>query len=110
MLVRVSPFLLLALVSCHRLSPMEQKLVGTWQWEYIEGTGHMTFTRDHKILYHLDDEGQDHSKPPKDRVKVVTAGTWHLKGNTLVLSTDNEWLRAMYERTSRHIPPFKKEV
>jgi hypothetical protein len=35
------------LVACHRLTPMEKKIVGSWQWTYIEGVGRMVFTPDH---------------------------------------------------------------
>ena len=92
------------LCACHRLSPVEQKLVGHWQWTYLEGVGEMTLTRDHKIQVAF---------PESDgsgRITKATTGTWHLDDETLVLIPDQEWLRHLQELDPQRPVQSRTEV
>ena len=82
---------------------MEQKLVGRWQWTYIEGVGEMTFTRDHKITVAFPQSAGSR------RGSLETNGTWHLEGDTLVLVPEGEWLRRQHELDPQS-SPTKAEV
>src|SRR6266571_9020402 len=79
----------LAFISCHRLSPMEQKIIGAWSWTYIEGRGRMVFTPDHKVKAGFPPEEEKHRPLHDDEFTYLRSGSWHLEGNVLVTDMDN---------------------
>src|SRR5436853_7767365 len=100
--------LCLSLVSCHRLSPLEQKIVGAWSWTYIEGHGRMEFHADHTLrvgfareeLYGYRHFWQSH-------FVFLDSGTWHLEHDVLVSETNNQLLLDSFRRSSMEKPPFQ---
>jgi hypothetical protein len=104
-----------ALVACHRLSPMEQKIVGAWSWTYIEGQGRMVFTADHKLKEGFPPDEEKGRPLRDDDFDYLRSGTWHLEGDVLVTETDNTPYIAWFDRsfpkdTSEKRPKLEREV
>jgi hypothetical protein len=72
---RLALLALLFVSSCHRITPAEEKLLGTWEWSSIDATGRIEFRRDHTTttLFYLDGQWEP-----------VTSGKWRLKANDLL--------------------------
>jgi hypothetical protein len=105
----------LALASCNRLSPIEQKVVGAWSWTYIEGKGRMVFTPDHKVKEGFPPEEDPHRPLRDDDFMYLRSGTWHVEDGVLVTETDNTPYIAWFDKTfpkdsSEKRPPLDKKV
>ena len=71
----------LAVSACHRLSPTEDKLIGTWQvYGTLDATWRLTFNRDHSLV-RLDDDDAGAFHPS-------LYGKWRIEGNTLITELD----------------------
>jgi hypothetical protein len=70
----VIPILVLV-TACSRLSPNEEKVVGTWEYTGIDATGRVVLRRDHTVVDMFFIEGA---------WEPVASGTWRLEGNELV--------------------------
>lgn len=68
-----------ATVSCARVRPAEEKLVGTWEFRGLDAVGRVVFRRDHAVinLFPI-----DHS--PYAKWGATSKGTWRLEGNDVV--------------------------
>jgi len=75
----------IALVSCQRVSPAEEKIIGTWEFTGLDVTGRCVFRRDH-IVITLFPQGDG----PKEMWAPTAWGTWRLEGSEIV--TDEEVL------------------
>jgi hypothetical protein len=74
-----------ALVSCQRLSPGEEKIIGTWEFTGLDATGRVVFRRDHTVVDLFPENDSTIAK------WAPTAwGKWRLEGNEIV--TDEEIL------------------
>src|SRR5436190_11744528 len=69
-------FLLVA--TCHRLSPIEQKVVGTWEYTGMDFTNRVVFSEDRTVTTLFPD-----SQAPAKWVPAVF-GTWSVEGDELV--------------------------
>src|ERR1700737_4055067 len=89
-----------AVVSCHRLSPEEEKVVGTWEFSEFAFKNRVVFHPDHtsEELY-VRDSG---AKIPSWAVR--SRGTWKLEGDTIV--TDKKPVLA----PPRGEPPYPRRV
>jgi hypothetical protein len=68
----------LVLASCHRLTPSEQNLIGTWSYSGMDFTNRVEFRSDHRMATLFGDQ--------EGRVWTpVSSGTWRIEGNDLVL-------------------------
>jgi hypothetical protein len=69
-------------VSCQRLSPEEEKVVGTWEFTGLDFTNRVAFHRNHRSeeLY-IRDGGLLAKISPW---AVMSRGTWRLEGDTIV--------------------------
>ncbi|SRR6266508_5230215 len=75
-------------VSCQRLSPEEEKVVGTWEFSGIDFTNRVVFHRNHKSeVLHARDDGLLAKMSPW---AAMSRGTWRLEGDTIV--TDEQIL------------------
>ena len=77
------------LMGCHRLSPTEQKIVGSWSWQYIEGRGRIVFSPDHTMKEGFPPEEELHRPLRDDDFTYIESGSWHLEGDVLVQELDN---------------------
>jgi hypothetical protein len=75
-------------VSCQRLSPAEEKVVGTWEFSGIDFTNRVIYHRNHKseVLFPRE-EGLLAKLSPW---VAASRGTWRLEGDTIV--TDEQLL------------------
>src|ERR1700738_4591191 len=89
----------IVLVSCHRLSPLEQKVVGAWSWTYIEGQGRMVFTPDHQLKLGFPPDEEKGRPLRDDDFTYLRSGTWHLEGDVLVTETDSTPWIAWFDKT-----------
>ena len=64
--------LLLSFSACRRLSTLDEKLVGTWQYTTVDATVRTTLKVDHTITISFDGKEQ------------IPAGKWRVEGNELV--------------------------
>ena len=104
-----------ALIACHRLSPMEHTIVGAWSWTYIEGKGRMVFTADHKLKEGFPPDEEKGRPLRDDDFDYLRSGTWLIEGDVLVTETDNTPYIAWFDRTfpkdtSEPRPKLEKEV
>jgi len=65
----------LAATSCHRLSPTEQRIVGTWYSWTMHGNIRTVFNRDHSLAIYIEFD---------DPKTVWGTGTWRVEENDLV--------------------------
>ena len=85
-MLRVSTIIVLStatlLVGCYRLSPAEEKVVGTWEFSGVDFTNRLVYRRDHSAeeLYRRDDGLWSRIQP----WAVLSRGTWRLEGDTIV--------------------------
>jgi hypothetical protein len=67
---------------CQRLSPEEEKVVGTWEYSGIDFTNRVAFHRNHKseVLFAREEGFLAKISP----WRAVSRGTWRLEGDTIV--------------------------
>ena len=100
----------LVLVACDRLSPTEQKIVGSWSWQYIEGRGRIVFGRDHTVKEGFPPE-EDLHRPLRDNdFTYFESDSWHLEGDILVLDMDDHLLVDRHPADDPHKPKVEKRV
>jgi hypothetical protein len=93
------------------LSPLEQRIVGSWSWRYIEGFGRVVFTADHKVTEGFPPDDKDGRTISDKEFQILRAGTWRLEGDVLVTVMDNAPGRDLIRRLApTEVPPFKKET
>src|ERR1041385_3006028 len=75
--------LAVAATACHRLTPMEKKLVGAWKFTGLDATGLVVFRSDHTVV-DLMREKDPFGWDPRGRWVPVSWGTWRLEGNDVI--------------------------
>jgi hypothetical protein len=76
------------LSACHRLSPTEEKFVGTWSHSSMDATDFQVLGQDHSIIVFFPEDQQDSSKDI--RVFRVGSGKWRIEGNDFIQEIDSE--------------------
>lgn len=78
---RITLLISLCSIGCAvaQLLPLEQRIVGTWQFSSIDATGRMIFRADHTYSTMFPFSGLHDWK-------VVTRGTWRIEGHYLVVA------------------------
>lgn len=89
----------LLMVGCYRLSPDEEKVIGTWEFAGSGTTGRVVFRRDHTVVDLFPE-----NKKPNARWEAVASGKWWLEGDTIV-TDERALLRASPDET-----PFPRRV
>lgn len=69
---------MLAVATCHRLTPTEQKVVGTWEYTGMDFTNRIVFREDHTVTTLFPDSQREEKWVP------AVFGTWKLEGDELV--------------------------
>ena len=69
-------------VSCQRLSPEEERVVGTWEFTGLDFTNRVVFRRDHSTEELYAREGGLIAKISP--WAALSRGTWRLEGDTIV--------------------------
>src|SRR3954465_9373192 len=88
----------LALIECHRLSPDERKLIGTWETRPMAARWHETFKPDHTLIVAFEDPLGSHKFPDP------LSGTWKLEGSQLTTDADLSKIEAMlHEKGTPHV-------
>jgi hypothetical protein len=65
--------------ACHRLSPNEQKVIGTWASHSMDAAWQLTLNADHTLALAFDDDG---------KYAPSASGRWRLDGTELVIEVD----------------------
>jgi hypothetical protein len=88
-------------LACHRLSPAEEKVVGTWEWTTIDAVGRMTVHPNHRFdLWFIDSkEDEDHPDP-----QYVTHGRWTVDGTEFTSTFDPGQLGGQLSAEQHRIP------
>jgi hypothetical protein len=101
--VRFGPFSLLltitsflVMISCRRVTLMEEKVVGIWESSGVDATGRIVFRRDHTVI-NLSPDGHILGV----RWIATSKGKWHLDGNEIV--TDEQMLVGDYSPRERRM-------
>jgi hypothetical protein len=76
------------LTACHRLSPSEEKFVGTWSHSSMDATDFQVLRPDHSIVVFLPEERHDSSNVL--RVFRAGSGKWRIEGHDYVEEIDSE--------------------
>src|SRR2546423_1444713 len=100
----------LLLIACHRLSPMERKIVGSWSWQYIEGRGRIVFGSDHAVKEGFPPEENLHRPLRDDDFDYLESGFWHLEGDVLVQELDNHLMVDPWTGGESERPKLEKRV
>jgi hypothetical protein len=80
-----------ALVACHRLSPGERSVIGTWRVQEIDGAEYMILGADHSYAFVAE---ADSDFP---RNILICRGSWRVEGNDLII-----------ECTPDHVPDSQR--
>ena len=87
---------LIGMVGCQRVTPAEERVIGTWEFTGLDATGRVVFRRDHKVVdLFTDGDG------PNARWIATFWGKWRLEGNEIV--TDEETLVGDYATSTRRL-------
>jgi hypothetical protein len=89
---------------------MEQKIVGSWSWQYIEGRGRMVFSRDHTVKAGFPPEEELHRPLRDDDFTFIESGSWHLEGDVLVQELDNHLMVDTWTGDESERPKLEKRV
>src|SRR6478672_6394807 len=86
------------ILACHRLSPDERKLIGTWETGSMDATWHETFKPDHTLIVAFEEPLGSHKFPDP------LSGTWRLEGSQLTTDVDLSKIEAtLHEKGTPHI-------
>lgn len=85
-----------ALISCQRVAPAEEKIIGLWEFTGLDATGRVVFRRDHTVVdLFIEGDGVNARWIP------TSWGKWRLEGSEIV--TDREMLVGDYSSADRQI-------
>src|SRR2546423_12325587 len=69
-----------SLVACHRLSPAERSVIGTWSVQEIDGAEYMVLRADHSYAFVAE------AKPGEfERNTLCCEGSWRIEGDDLII-------------------------
>ena len=108
----VAAWLSLLLVTCGApLSSMEQQIVGSWSWTYIEGTGRIIFDADRTVREGFPPDDKDGRAIADNEFQFVRAGTWRVEGDALIMEMNNKPLKDIIKKLDpANPPPFETKV
>ena len=102
---------LLLISSQQPLSPMEEKVVGSWSWRYIEGFGRIVFSVDRTVREGFPPDDKDGRRISDDEFEIFWSGTWRVEREVLITEMDNRpFLKLMKHLDSSHAPGLECKI
>lgn len=94
-----------------RLSPMEQQIVGSWSWTYIEGAGRMIFDANRRVRAGFPPDDKDGRTIADNEFQIVSVGTWRVEGDVLITEMNNKPLLDLIKKLDpANPPPFEAKM
>lgn len=94
-----------------RLSPLEQQIVGSWSWNYIEGFGRMIFDANRRVRAGFPPDDKDGRTIADNEFQIVSAGTWRVEGDVLITEMNNKPLLDLIKKLDpANPPPFEAKT
>jgi hypothetical protein len=90
---------------------MEQQIVGSWSWTYIEGVGRIIFDPDRTVREGFPPDDKDGRTIADNEFQIVRAGTWRVEGDVLIMEMNNRPLKDLMKKLDpANPPPFETKV